>query len=803
MKISYSWLKEFINTDLSPENISKYLTDLGLEVESFSLFKPIKRNLNGVVIGQIIRVFQHPNADKLKVTEVKISENEILKIVCGAHNVRVNQKVAVATLGAKLFIKNSLLKISKCKIRGEESFGVLCSEDELGIGNNSLELKIFDDSVLIGTHLSEYLDLEEDFIFEIGLTPNRSDAMSHFGVARDLNVVLSYKKKFVEFFKPIYQKIIPLTIETNHAFVIQIEDSNLCNRYSGVVLENISVQESPIWLQNRLKSIGLEPINNLVDVTNYVMHHLGQPIHIFDANKISRRTIKIGMCPRGTEFITVDGIIRKLNGEELMIKDGDDIPLGIAGICGSKNSEITSETTSVFLESAYFNPISIRKTSKVHSIHNGSSFRFERGVDPNLTINALELGVEIIQKISKNSLVVFFNDEYSNPIINKKVIFRYHKIDELLGHKIHREEIKKIIHLLEIDILAEFNDNLELEIKSYRNDVVREIDVIEEILRIYGYNSVPLPQKIQFSKNSVHLNDRLKLEKRLANLLVFNGFYESMNNSLISLDESLHNRIELLNPLSKDLAMMRNQLTSSLLGNIAFNLNRKQSSIKLFEFGKSYTKINKNFIETNLLSLVMCGKSNHENWITPSSKVSFFDLRGIAEQLLDSIGIGNYCEIFFSDEIYSEGIRFYKNNLLILNLGILNEELCSKNDVRKSVFSADFYLDSLQKLSIRSKKFTETIKFPSSKRDLDLIIDKHITYNEIKNIAFDAEKKILKNVQLFDVYEGEKIPKNKKSYSVSFYLQDNDKTLTYKQIDLCMEKIFNQLSRKIQATLRS
>lgn len=798
MKISYSWLKEFIQTDLTPEIISKYLINLGLEVESIKLFKSVKKKLNGVIIGQIINIKQHSKLSNIKILQIKIAEKKNVQILSNNSNLRLFQKVAVATIGSKIFINESIIKIEKFNIEGENSYGILCSEFELGIGYNYSEIKIFNNFVPIGMTLNKYLNLEKDFIFEISITPNRSDAMSHFGIARDLYAFLNYKKKNVKFFPP---KILsPIIKNKNNSYKIEIENSNLCNRYSGVFLKNIIIDESPFWLKNSLKKIGIESINNIIDIVTYITHSLGQPIQVFDSKKIINNIIKIGKCPKNTKFISSQGEIINLYGEELMIKNENEKPIAIAGILNSKEFEINSKTNSIFLEAAYFNPISIRKTSKIHSIYTDYSFRFERGVDPNLTITAIKLTVDLLQKNLKTNLIASFIDEYPNFIKNKKIVLRYDKIDKILGYKIHHNEIKKIINLLDINILSEFNDNLILEVKPYRYDVTREIDVIEEILRIYGYNSIPVPEKIQFSNNNIYLKNEFKFETKLANTLVYNGFYECINNSLVPLNQLNNNEIKLLNPLSKDLAIMRSNLINSLLKNIILNIYQKKYLIKLFEFGKIYKNIDNNYFEKNKLSLVFYDHSINRNNIEYNNQSNFFNLKGIVEQLLNRIGIKNHIEILFSDNIYSQGVKFLKNKLSILKLGVLNKELYNKK-IKNKIFAADIDIDILKKIIIKNHKVKELPKFPFSKRDLNLIIDNNITYYQIKNIAFNTEKQLLKKIKLISVYEGPKIPIGKKSYTISFYIQKDIGTLTDEEINSCIKKIFNKINKETKASL--
>lgn len=804
MKISYLWLKEFINTDLSVKKLTEYLTSLGLEVTSVeSLDLVLKENFNGVIIGEIINQRDYCNNFNIKLVDVKISKDQIIQIFSRAYNIILNTKVAVAKKNTNIFFKTSLYHFENYYLNQYNVSAILCSEFDLGIGRDYYKLKIFDSSLEVGTVLDNYIYTEKDFIFNIEITPNRSDAISHFGVARDLYAILSYNKEKVNFFQPYYKKKIFLN-SNKISFIANIETPNLCQRYSAILLNNINISVSPIWLQNRLKSIGIDSINNIIDICNYVMYTLGQPLEVFDFNSIVNNTIiNIGYADVNTKFIGIDGVERNLFGKELIVKDGNNTPLCIAGILVSAKHQINVDTHSILLQASCLNSISIRQTRKMHSINNDSVFRFERGVDPNLTLLALELAFDLICQNSYNSEIVFFIDKCSNPIVNKKILFRYKKMYDLLGYIIPHEEIKQIFLLLNINIVNEYYDSIEVEVEPCRTDVTREIDLIEEVLRIYGYNSVPVINKMQFSKSKMNLDQFWEIESQLANFLIFNGFYEVINNSLMSIDKSIIGRIELLNPLSHDLGMLRNSLIINLLNNISFNLNYQESSIKFFEFGKIYLQKQYKFFECNLLSLVISGKLHYGNWITDSTKVSFFDLKGIVEKILDLLGINNYIEQCFCDEVYDKGIQFLKNNLIIVQLGILNNNLCISKNIKQNVYASDFYLDIIKKLLIKNKKIVKFSKFPMSKRDLSLIIDKNITYYEIKNLVLNTENKLLKNIELIDVYQGENIPENKKSYTISLYIQDHNKNLTDKEIDNCIKQIFNHISSKTNAILRN
>ena len=559
MKISNNWLKEFIKTDLKTEKVGEYLTDIGLEVEGIEKYESIRGSLEGIVVGKVLTCEKHPNADKLKLTTVDTGNGNILHIVCGAPNVEAGQTVPVAVVGTKIYDKTgNFFEIKEAKLRGEVSQGMICAEDELGLSDDHGGIMVLDPKkYTVGSNFSNYFEIEKDEIFEIGLTPNRTDAMSHYGVARDLNAFLTSNQLKAEFEK---LKTLPLSSEGEHSFSIEVEDEELTPRYIGAIIKGVKVADSPAWLQNRLKAIGLSPINNIVDITNYILHGLGQPLHAFDADKIAMQKLKVGTLPAGTKFTTLDGVERTLNGSEIIIKDGNNSPMCIAGVLGGKDSGVSEETTSIFLESAYFNPVAVRKAAKAHGLNTDASFRFERGVDPNNTKTAITHAIQLITEVAGGTLVGELLENYPKKIEDFKVILRYSKIDEILGTKIHREKIKEILRSLEIEIINEIQNGLEISIPAYRADVTREIDVIEEILRIYGYNKIEAPSKISFTPVKLDSNDQDALENFWARTLQSQGFFEVMNNSLTAEKFVSETAVKLLNPLSSDLAYMRTSL---------------------------------------------------------------------------------------------------------------------------------------------------------------------------------------------------------------------------------------------------
>ncbi|TWP23815.1 phenylalanine--tRNA ligase subunit beta [Apibacter muscae] len=805
MKISYNWLNDYIKTDLSVEKVASVLTDIGLEVEGVDKVESAKSNFNGVVVGEVIDCIKHPNADKLKITQVKINENEILQIVCGATNVDIGQKVPVATIGTILYDKEGKeFKIKKSKIRGEDSFGMICSEEELGIGENHEGIMVLDSHIKLGMPIKEILTTSSDYTLEIGLTPNRTDAMSHFGVARDLASALKSRKVKSELL-PISIEEFKLDEENTNPVQVEIEDANLCPRYSGIYLKDVEVKPSPEWLQKKLRTIGLTPINNAVDITNYILHSYGQPLHAFDADKIKGNKLKVGSVQKGTKFVTLDNVERNLDGTELVIKDSEDQPLCLAGIYGGLESGVSSTTKNIFLESAYFNPISIRKTSKKEGISTDSSFRFERGVDPNNTLLPLKKAAELFKELANATLVGEIIDEYPQPIKEVNTVLRYHKIDQILGKRIHRDQIKEIVKSLDFTIISDVNDVLDLNVPTYRVDVTREIDVIEEVARIYGYNHIDIPEKFSFTYDNNQQNEEDLLEDSITNLLKFNGFYEVLNNSITTKKMEDTNYVELLNPLSSDLSVMRQTLLYGMLQTVSFNYNRNQKEIKLFELGKVYFKTSgNNYLENKKLGLILSGNFQSNNWISKENRSSFFHLKGIVYQLLNSLGI-QPSEKPIHSNLYDEGIELSMNNTYLGEISIISPSQLKEFGIKNEVYFAELDWDNILDLSTKRKalKFEEISKFPGSSRDLALLVDKNVNYFDLYKTAFNEEKILIKSINLFDVYEGEKLPVGKKSYALNFIIQDERKTLTDSEIDAVMNNLINIYSREFKAELRN
>ena len=807
MKISLNWLQQYIKLDLEVNQISEFLTDTGLEVEGIEEIESIKGGLKGIVIGEVLTCQQHPNADRLKVTTVNIGES-VLDIVCGAPNVAAGQKVLVATIGTVLYDGEESFKIKKGKIRGEVSMGMICAEDELGLGSSHDGIMVLPNELEVGTLASDYFKIENDTVFEIGLTPNRSDAMGHFGVARDLKTVLNHNGSELEMCLPTLKQF--KTDNNNLSISVEVENSELCPRYSGVSISGIKIEPSPEWLKNRLKSIGIESKNNIVDVTNFVLHETGQPLHAFDAKKITGNKIVVKTLSEKTKFITLDEVERDLSAEDLMIcneKEG----MCLAGVFGGLDSGVSHSTTSIFLESAYFNPVSVRKTAKRHHLSTDSSFRFERGCDPNMTLYALKRAALLIQEIAGGEISSEIVDIYPNEIKHFELELTYKKLDSLIGEKIEREAVKSILTDLEIEVVSETQTGLSLKVPPFRADVQREVDVIEEVLRIYGFNTVKIPSKLNTSiSHSDEVNPE-QIRNITSDLLSSNGFSEIMNNSLtkesyIHLISELNEEenVKILNPLSQDLNVMRQSLLFSGLENISYNINRKNQDLKLYEFGKTYHKVEGENQEKEHLMLLLTGKVNSENWNTTKDKTDFFVMKEKVEHILFRLGITKIKSEEISTYGFSEGLMYkHKKNRLVC-FGKVDKKITKSFGIKQELYYADFNWDLILNLVLNTKiKYSEVSKFPSVKRDLSLLINKEVTFKELNAIAKQTENKILKSVNLFDVYEGDKLPEGKKSYALSFILEDNTKTLTDKYIDKVMNKLISSYETKVGAEVRS
>ncbi len=806
MRISYNWIKQFLKIDSKSEDVSNMLTDLGLEVEIVEKYQSVKGGLEGVVVGHVLTCEKHPDADRLKITTVDIGTGTTIQIVCGASNVAVGQKVPVATIGTKLFDKEgNEFEIKKGKIRGQESNGMICAEDELGLGTSHDGILILDDKLKPGTAATKVFEIENDEIFEIGLTPNRADAMSHMGVARDLRAALIQKNASLELITPSVSKfkVDKRTLKID----IDIKDKNLAPRYCGVTISGITIKPSPTWLKNRLKAIGLTPKNNVIDVTNYVLHELGQPLHAFDASKINGK-VTIKTLAAGTKFVTLDDIERTLHEEDLMICD-DKGPMCMAGVFGGKNSGVSDTTTSIFLESAYFNPVSIRKTAKRHSLSTDASFRFERGIDPEITEYALKRAALLIQEVAGGEMTSDIIDIYPKKIEDFLVFLNYEKAYKLIGQEIPKETIKNILASLDIKVNNSSDAGLGLIIPSYRVDVQREVDVIEEILRVYGYNNIEFSKKLNATVFKSSRVEDYKVQNIVGSQLNSFGFHEMMANSLttpdyIKLSELIkeENSVTILNPLSNDLSVMRQSLLFSGLEAVSYNINRKNSDLKLFEFGKSYRKTLSGTDEKKQLTLFVSGNRMNESWTNTQKPSDFFLFKGYITSILSRLGFDKTQNLPVTNDVFAEGIAFSNGNDVLVEMGTVRKSIVKYFDIKQEVFYAEFNWDLILKLLSNKIKFTTIPKYPEVRRDFALLVDATTTFESIYKTARQSEKSLLKNINLFDVYEGKNLPEGKKSYAISFIIQDTTKTLTDSQIDKIMKRLQTSFETELGAQLR-
>jgi phenylalanyl-tRNA synthetase beta chain len=807
MKISYNWLKQFIKTDLKSEDTAAILTDLGLEVEGVEKFESLKGGLEGVVIGHVLTCIQHTNADKLKVTTVDIGTGIPIQIVCGASNVGVGQKVPVAKIGTKLYDKEgNSFEIKKGKIRGEESHGMICAEDELGLGDSHEGIMILAEDLVPGTLASKVFKIETDEVFEIGLTPNRADAMSHWGVARDLRAGLIQKNSNQsELITPSVNKfkVDKRTLKID----VKVEDIKLAPRYCGVTISGITVKPSPEWLKNRLKSIGLTPKNNIIDVTNYVLHEIGQPLHAFDAAKINGN-ILVKTVASGTKFTTLDGIERSLHEEDLMICD-EKGPLCIAGVFGGQNSGVSENTNTIFLESAYFNPVAIRKTAKRHTLSTDASFRFERGIDPSITEYALKRAAILIQEVAGGEITSDIIDVYQKKIEDFSVVLNFNNVSKIIGQEIPKETIKKILVSLDIKVTSVSESSLGLIIPAYRVDVQREIDVIEELLRVFGYNNINFTKKLNATVSNSGRTEDYKVQNIIANQLTSLGFNEMMANSLttpdyVKLSENLREEFNvlILNPLSNDLSAMRQSLLFSGLEAISFNINRRNSDLKLFEFGKTYHKLPSGFDEPKHLTLFTTGNRLQESWTNPQKPSDFFLFKGYVDTILSRLGISKTQYKPVTSDVFAEGIAIGAGTEILVEFGTVKKSILKHFDIKQEIFYADFNWNAILKSLSNKIKFTEISKYPEVRRDLALLVDEKVAFDDVYNIARQSEKSLLKDITLFDVYVGANLPEGKKSYAVSFTIQDDCKTLTDTQIEKIMSKLQSNFETQLGAQLR-
>jgi phenylalanyl-tRNA synthetase beta chain len=817
MNISYNWLKNYIQTDLSATETAKILTDLGLEVGSVETIETIKGGLRGLVVGEVLTCRKHSNADKLSITTVDVGEGEPLPIVCGAPNVAAGQKVVVAKVGTTLYPNEAGFEIKNAKIRGEVSKGMICAEDEIGLGTSHDGIIVLDPSTKTGTPAPEYFNIESDILIEVDLTPNRIDGASHLGVARDLAAYLKQTDPEIEVRWPSVDQF---KIDGHDwPVLVKVENPEACTRYSGLTISNLEIKESPAWLKNRLMSIGMTPINNVVDITNFVLHEMGQPLHAFDGDKIKGDKVVVKTLTKGTKFTTLDEKERALDNQDLMICNAEE-GMCIAGVFGGIDSGVTASTKKIFLESACFNPVYIRKTARRHTLSTDASFRFERGTDPNITVYALKRAAILIQELAGGTVSSQISDLYPDPVKDHETELSLKHVDRLIGKEIEPFRIRNILKALDIKIVAEVEGLWRLAIPPYRVDVLREADVIEEILRVYGYNNVEAPHKLNSTIVFADKPDVGKLRGTIASQLVGAGFSEIMSNSLTRAayydsSESFPRKqvVELTNPLSADLNGMRQTLLFGGLESVRHNRNRQNGDLRLFEFGNCYslnpqkpaTEV-KGYKEVEKLSLFVTGHKASDNWNTPAGKVSFFDLKTWALNVLFRLGINpaGYKETPNSNDLISEGLKYTTvDGVELFDMGLVQPALLKAFDIDEPVYFGELNWQTLVKLSAKKEvKFSELSRFPEVKRDLALLLSNDIMFNQIKEMAFKTEKKLLKKVSLFDVYEGEKLGAGKKSYAITFTLQDTTKTLKDKQIEKTMNNIIRVFEKELDAKLR-
>lgn len=820
MNISYNWLKEYVDFDLTPEEVSAALTSIGLETDGVEEVQSIKGGLEGLVVGEVLTCEPHPNSDHMHITTVDLGEGEPVQIVCGAANVAAGQKVIVATLGTKLYDGDQSFTIKKSKLRGVESNGMICAEDEIGVGTSHDGIIVLPQDVVPGTLAKDYYNIKSDYVFEVDITPNRADACSHYGVARDLYAWLVQNGYQTSLHRPETSEF----KVDNHDMDIDVvvENTEACPRYAGVAIKNVTVKESPEWLQNKLRLIGVRPVNNIVDITNYILHAYGQPMHCFDADKIKGGKIVVKTCQEGTKFVTLDEVERKLSERDLMICNSEE-PMCIAGVFGGLDSGTTEATKDVFLESAYFHPTWVRKTARRHGLSTDSSFRFERGIDPNGTIYALKEAAILVKELAGGEIASDIKDNYPAPVADFAVELSYEYVNSLVGKVIPAETIKSIVTSLEMKIVAETAEGLSLSIPAYRVDVQRPCDVVEDILRIYGYNNVEIPTSLKSSLNvEGEVDKSVKLQNLVSEQLVGCGFNEILNNSLTAASyyDGLEtykpeNLVRVMNPLSNDLNVMRASLLFGGLECIQHNANRKNADLRFFEFGNCYhfnaekknpEKVLAAYSEELHLGLWLTGKYISNSWAHPDMNSSVYELKAYVLNIFSRLGVNLGAMVFgnLSDDIYSVAISIHtRGGKLVATFGVLSKKLQKAFDIDNEVYYADINWKELMK-AIKGKKvtYTEISKFPAVKRDLALLIDKKVQFAEIEKIAYETDKKLLKSVELFDVYEGKNLEAGKKSYAVSFVLQDENATLNDKQIDKLMQKLITNLQNKLDAKLR-
>ncbi len=814
MNISFNWLKKYILLDMNADDTAKKLTSLGLEVGVVEPIESIKGGLEGLVVAKVVECENHPDSDHLHVTKVDNGSGELLQVVCGAPNCRAGLKTIMATIGTKLYDGDNCFTIKKSKLRGVESFGMLCAEDEIGVGTSHDGIIELPDDVPVGTPAKDYYKIENDTLIEVDITPNRADAISHLGVARDLAAALNMKliRPNVDSFK---------VDNENLKINVNVANSEACPRYTGVTMTGVTVKESPDWLKNRLTSIGQRPINNVVDVTNFILHELGQPLHAFDADKIKGGEINVRTLPAGTKFTTLDGVERELSDSDLMICNKEE-GMCIAGVFGGFDSGVKEGTTNIFIESAYFNPVWVRKTARRHGLNTDASFRYERGCDPNIAVYALKRAALLIKEVAGGEVSSQITDIYPSPIEDFKVEVTYKKINDLIGKEIPKDTIKSILNGLEIKIAKEENETLSLLVPPYRVDVKRDVDVIEDILRVYGYNNILPGESVKSSISYSHVPDSYKLQNNVSRHLTGAGFSEILNNSLTKLSYyngltsyPAENAVRIMNPLGSDLSVMRQTLLFGGLESIARNRNRKRTNLKFYEFGECYHYNSAKaggenplaaYSEELHLGIWLSGNRYEPSWTDAERPLTFFDLKAHVINVLRRIGIkeASYVTKTIENDIYSQAICFEtRNGAQLAMLGIVAKKQLKAFDIDADVFYADLFWDKiLRQIKSNDITYADLPKYPEVKRDLALLLDKSIEFEQIEDIAFQTERKLLKRVVLFDVYEGKGIEEGKKSYAVNFTLQDTEKTLEDRQIDNVMSRLIKAFTEKLNATIR-
>lgn len=820
MNISYNWLKEYVDFDLTPDEVAAALTSIGLETGGVEEIQSIKGGLEGLVVGEVLTCVPHPNSDHMHITTVNLGGGEPVQIVCGAANVAAGQKVVVATIGTKLYDGDECFTIKKSKLRGVESNGMICAEDEIGVGTSHEGIIVLPEDVVPGTPAKDYYNIKSDYVLEVDITPNRADACSHYGVARDLYAWLIQNGRQATLKRP---SVDTFKVDSHDMDIdIVVENAEACPRYAGVAIKNVTVKESPEWLQTKLRTIGLRPINNIVDITNYILHAYGQPMHCFDADKIKGGKIVVKTVPQGTKFVTLDEVERTLSDRDLMICNAEE-PMCIAGVFGGLDSGTTEQTKDVFLESAYFHPTWVRKTARRHGLSTDSSFRFERGIDPNATIYALKEAALLVKELAGGEIASEIKDNYPAPIADFPVELTYAYVNGLIGKDIPKDTVKRIVSSLEMKIAGETEEGLSLLVPPYRVDVNRPCDVVEDILRIYGYNNVEIPTALKSSLNVKGEYDKSnKLQNLISEQLVGCGFNEILNNSLTASayyegleTYSSENLVHVMNPLSNDLNVLRATLLFGGLESICHNANRKNADLKFFEFGNCYhyhaekrnsEKALAPYSEEFHLGLWVTGKRVSNSWAHPDEDSSVYELKAYVLNIFRRLGV-NFGTVVFgnlADDIYSAALSVHtRGGKLLATLGVLHKKIQKKFDIDNEVYYADLNWTELMK-AVRNNAvaYKEISKFPAVKRDLALLIDKKTQFAEIEKIAYETDRKLLKSVELFDVYEGKNLEAGKKSYAVSFVLQDENATLNDKQIDKFMQKLVQNLENKLDAKLR-